>query len=339
VPEGKRTLPVLPAAVDKAQRVLRKGLRFAKVYVEHSVSSEWFEPVATPRASFETTNVCNAKCVFCANTVMERRKQMLDMGLFQKAVAELVAMGVETVDFNVTIGDPLLDKRLLERARLVRSHAQFKTLGFVTTLQWLHLHDIDEFFDAGFTWLSLSIVLSGRERYKEFFGVDCYDQMLSNLVTLIETNERRGRPMVLMFSIKPTPEERSAIVNHPDFIRIQGLLGDVNLSQCVEAQGMYVDDWGGSVTLPHYLKKRPIIPRPFRPCRFLYTGLMIYSNGNVGACNCRDYEANSDLILGNLANDSLESMWNGEHLQALRSGWRKRNAVPNICKTCRHYVY
>jgi radical SAM protein with 4Fe4S-binding SPASM domain len=324
--------------VQRGARVFRKGSRMLRVYIEHSFSKEWFQPVAVPRASFETTNVCNAKCVFCANTVMQRRKQMLDMALFKKAVDELVTMGVTEIDFNVTIGDPLLDKKLLERARYVRQHPQFKTLGFVTTLQWFHLFDFDEFVDAGFTWLSLSITLSGREKYKEFFGVDCYDKMLENLTSLLEKNQRRGNPIGLVFSIKPTNEPRGAILEHEDFKRIAAL-APVDLEQCIESTGAYVDDWGGAVKLPPHLKRRPLIPRWYRPCRFLYSGLQIYSNGKVGACNCRDFEADSDLILGSIEKDSLEQLWNGPQLQAMRDNWRRRNEQPNLCRTCRHYVY
>jgi len=35
---------------------------------------------------------------------------------------------------------------------------------------------------------------------------------------------------------------------------------------------------------------------------------MVYSNGKVGACACRDFEASSELILGNVADQSLEEM-------------------------------
>jgi len=44
----------------------------------------------------------------------------------------------------------------------VRAYPQFQTLGFVTTLQWLHRWDLDDFFASGITWLPVSITLSGR---------------------------------------------------------------------------------------------------------------------------------------------------------------------------------
>src|SRR5690606_15204621 len=138
-----------------------------------------FTVPAVPRLSLETTNICNAKCVFCANTVMERRKQPLDLALFEKTVDDFARMGGRDIDFNVTIGDPLLDPQLLARARYVRRYPQFTQLGFVTTLQWLHRFSLDEFFASGITWLTVSTTLSGRDTYRAFFQVDKYDQMLA----------------------------------------------------------------------------------------------------------------------------------------------------------------
>jgi len=121
------------------------------------------------------------------------------------------------LDFNVTIGDPLLDPLLLERARYVKSFPQLGPSGFVTTLQWLHRWDMDEFFDSGIGWLSISITLSGRQTYKDFFGVDKYEQTLKNLLLLIEENKKRDGKIEFAIYVKPTDEPFDQVVNHPDF--------------------------------------------------------------------------------------------------------------------------
>lgn len=317
---------------------MKRGASFVGRYVAGYFEPGRFSAKAKPKLSIETTNICNAKCVFCANTVMTRRKEPLTMQTFRKTVDEFAAMGGTEIDFNVTIGDPLLDPSLLERARYVRGYPQFATLGFVTTLQWLHRFELDAFFDAGFTWLSISTTLSGREKYREFFQVDKYDQMLANLRRLIAENERRRRPLALYIGLKPTDEPMEAVISHPDFRAIDALV-EQDLEATVRADGFYVDDWIGAVQLPAYLKKRPLYPRAFRPCRLLYSGLMVYSNGKVGACACRDFDASSELILGNVGEHSLESMWEGPQLASLRRDWRTKNAVPDICQSCRHYLY
>lgn len=319
--------------------LVKKAFAFAVRFTEGYFEKGRFTPPTIPRLSVETTNVCNAKCVFCANPVMQRKKEPLELTKFKKAIDEFAKLGGTVVDFNATIGDPLLDPNLLERARYVKQFPQFETLGFVTTLQWLHRYELQEFFESGITWLSISTCLSGREKYLEFFGVDKYDQMLRNLISLIEANDAKGKSMGIHISLKPTNEPMTAVLNHPDF-RLVDAMVDQNLSQsAVDEAGVFVDDWLGAVSLPPYLKKRPLYPRAFRPCRLLYSGLMIYSNGNVGACSCRDFEASSELILGNVEANSLGEMWNGPQLTNIRSNWKSKNQVPDICKSCRHYLY
>jgi radical SAM protein with 4Fe4S-binding SPASM domain len=322
----------------QSMRFLRRGVRFVIRYVTSYYDPKRFVPPEIPDLSIETTNICNSKCVFCANPVMNREKEPLSMELFKKSVDEFVAMGGTQICFNVTIGDPLLDRQLLERARYVKSKPELKDNGFITTLQWLHLFDLDEFFDARFTWISVSTVLSGKQSYIDFFKVDKYDQMLKNLVLLLNENKKRGNPMHVGVDIKPTDESVEQIINHPDYQLIKQLTG-YDLDERVRSRSFHVDDWIGAVKLPAYLKKRPLIPRPYRPCQLLYKGLMVYSNGNVGACSCRDFDANSDLILGNVKDRSLQDLWNGEKLASLRSNWLAKNEVPNICQSCRHYLY
>jgi radical SAM protein with 4Fe4S-binding SPASM domain len=315
-----------------------KAAKFAHRYTRGYFERGRFTPRAVPKLSIETTNICNADCVFCANSKMTRRKEPLSFEAFTKTVDEFAAMGGTQIDFNVTIGDPLLDPKLLERARYVRRYPQFGALGFVTTLQWLHRWNLDEFLASGITWLSISITLSGRETYKAFFGVDLYDRTLNNLVTLIRENEKCGRPLGIHIALKPTDEPIEKVVQHPDLLLLDTMV-DQDLVAEARGTNVYVDDWIGAVTLPAYLKKRPLVPRTFRPCRLLYTGLMVYSNGKVGACACRDFDASSDLILGRVQGEPLEQIWRGDVLARLRKQWRTRNAVPQICQSCRHYLY
>jgi hypothetical protein len=163
-------------------------------------------------------------------------------------------------------------------------------------LQWLHKHELDALIDT-FTWIGVSIPLSGRESYKKFFGVDKYDAALGNLRKLLGAIKVKNANFYVGITLKPTDENDEAILGHPDFIEINNLMGG-GLEQQVRDRTFFVDDWQGAVQLPAYLKKRPLYPRAFRPCSMLYSKLMVYSNGKVSACSCRDFEANSELILG-----------------------------------------
>jgi radical SAM protein with 4Fe4S-binding SPASM domain len=262
--------------------------------------------------------------------------ESLKPDLFESAVTQFSDMGGTSLDFNVTIGDPLLDKRLLQRARFAKSK-NITGLGFVTTLQWLHIHSIKEVVEL-FDWISVSTTLSGRDMYRSFFRVDLYDRMLTNLKLLIQAKKEWNPEFNLHIAIKPTDEPVGAVVNHPDFMEINRLHSQ-DLKKILSSRSIYVDDWSGNVKLPSFLKKRPLIPRFRRPCRFLYETLHVHSNGKVAGCACRDFNADSQLILGELSKNTLKEIWNGVVLNKIRSEWRSRNCVPRICKTCRFYQF
>lgn len=315
---------------------IRHAVRFSLRYVFSPLRPGQWSPRVAPEISIENTSVCNSRCVFCPNGIMQRPRKAMNMDVFKKAVDEAIQMGSRDIDFFVTIGDPLLDPQLLERARYVKANQQVQDMGFNTTLQWLHLFDLDEFFRCGFTWVTVSTTLSGREEYRSFFGVDKYDQMLANLVALLKENNRRGNPMIVEIGIKPTPEPRENILNHPDFQFVQSLTHQ-DLAAVVKREDFFVCDWGGSVQLPSYLRPLPLWPREHRPCFRLFRGMMLFSNGKVGACACRDFEATSELILGSVGERSLPEMWNGQQLAQIRSDWRTGKKIPGVCQKCRSY--
>lgn len=268
---------------------------------------------------------------------MKRHREHLDMLLFKKVVDEFVALGGFDISFTPVIGDPLLDPYLLERVRYVKQFPQIKSLGFVTNLQWLHRFDMEEFFNAGIDWLVVSTTLSGPEKYFEFFGVDRYEQTIKNLIKLVEENEKRGNRIRITISLNRTDEKNNEIVTHPDYKRVKSFAekGVITMPKT----GLCVDDWLGYVQLPAYLKRRPLYPRLFRPCWLLYAGLVVFCNGKIGVCACRDFEANSELILGDIKSTTLREVWEGEKLANIRSNWRNKNKIPNICKRCSYYVY
>ena len=318
--------------------LISRSFHVAMRFIEFTFDKSHFIYELVPKLSVETTNICSSKCVFCPNAIMKRPREHLDMMLFKKAIDEFVKLGGTIVSFNTTIGDPLCDPYLLERARFVRGYSQIKSLGFVTNLQLLHKYNIDDFFNSGINWLAISITLSGKDKYREFFGIDAYEQTLNNLIMLLKTNQRYNNKIKVVIDIKPTNERIVDRINHPDFQLVNSLTKQ-DLVALVERMSYYVDDWVGACKLPRYLKNRPLYPRFFCPCRLLGNTAIIFSNGKVGACSCRDFNADSELILGSLKENDLSELLQSDKRYRIFSDWLKYNKVPNLCRKCSHYLY
>ncbi len=50
-----------------------------------------------PLLSIETTNACNARCVFCGYRFMQRPKSIMDMDLYKKVVNDYAECGGRNV--------------------------------------------------------------------------------------------------------------------------------------------------------------------------------------------------------------------------------------------------
>jgi len=269
---------------------------------------------------------------------MQRKAESLQMDLFKKATDDFIGMGGSNLDLNPCVGETLLDPCLMERLKYLKQFTQIKSLGFFTTLQWLHKFDLGEFLDSGITWLMISVMLLGREKYDDFFGVDLYQQTLENIVDLIKANNQRQNKIKISFSLKTGIDPLEKTADHPDFKMVDALLKGELLKE-LNNTGLTVHDFCGQIELPHYLSKRPLYPRYLRPCEFFYKVLKVFSNGRIGVCVCADFETNSELTLGDIRKDSLSDIWNGEKLAELRDMWRKQNIIPSLCKRCSNYAY
>ena len=70
----------------------------------------------------ESTNICNAKCVFCPRDDMERRQGIMDMALFTKIVDECAALGIEHVRMH-NYGEPFVDRAARRQGALRQAAA------------------------------------------------------------------------------------------------------------------------------------------------------------------------------------------------------------------------
>ena len=69
----------------------------------------------------ESTNICNAKCVFCPRDDMERKQGVMDMALFRKVADECAALGITHIRMH-NYGEAFVDRQLVEKVRYAKSH-------------------------------------------------------------------------------------------------------------------------------------------------------------------------------------------------------------------------
>lgn len=279
----------------------------------------------------EGTNICNARCSFCAYPQMKRPKATMSMELFCSAVDQYLALGGTEVDLTPIAGDPLVDKHLLERLDHLDAHPRRPRFHFYTNAILLTPDKRERLlgYDERFR-LFCSLSAFDRDSFRQVMGVDRFDEVVANLRGLIEEKARLGSAVGL--HIWARPARGGAAGGFWDYLQEARDRGVVTLEVIPD-----FDNWGGLVSAQELERSgRPAIPAPEHrgPCLRLLTGPVVLADGRVAACCCRDLEAS--LIIGDLNKTSLREILSGPELKGYLAR-QARGDFPEACAACTRY--
>src|SRR5579864_8387439 len=112
-----------------------RSVKFKKLAKHHITPEELFaHRHLEPSTGLVTgvTNICNAKCTFCAYPKVVANKTLqtgvMSFEVFKKAVDEWAAVGGQSLDLTPVVGDPLVDPGLLDKVEYAVNRARIKTV-------------------------------------------------------------------------------------------------------------------------------------------------------------------------------------------------------------------
>lgn len=280
----------------------------------------------------EGTNICNARCVFCAYPQMERRKQTMSMDDFRRVVGQYLEMGGRHVSLTPIVGDPFVDKHMFERLDHLMALEQVSGISFYTNAilmtpekserllayaSKLHVHVSWGGFDAA-TWNTI-------------MGVEKFEAARDAVLALLELKERTGSKLRFTLALRCPDSNRTGELHEKlEAYRKRGLVE-------IAPMGDY-DSWAGKVK-PEELAKVGLVPRemPYKrgACELLFTKPVVLADGRVNACACRDVEA--ELIVGNINEEPLGKIWAGARITELIER-HERGDYPEVCQRCTYFV-
>lgn len=145
--------------------------------------------------SIETTNICNANCVFCAYQYQERTKGIMPMELFKKVIDEYANSGGCSLGLTPTVGDPLVDPKLLERISYARAHPEITRIGMYTNMILLKRFTTEALVESGLTHLIVSTSGFDEAMYERIYRSKQYGTVFFNIKDFAEANNRAGKPV------------------------------------------------------------------------------------------------------------------------------------------------
>lgn len=291
-----------------------------------------FRPGIRPAELFiEGTNICNARCAFCAYPQMERPKVTMPMDTFRSVVDQYLKLGFHEVDLTPIVGDPFVDKFLFERLDYLSARRERLGFHFYTNAILMKPALMPRLAAYG-ERLTIYCSFGGfdRETYHAIMGVDKFHEAVANIRDLIETKVRTGSRINIGVNLRvPVGTERGPFWEY--------LLGR-QAAGVVRIHGVEdYENWGGKIT-DDALRAVGLVPKPPAPregvCYRLVTGPTVLADGRVNACCCRDVEAS--LIIGDARKTPLIEIFSGPEIRALIDR-HERGDFPDVCKTCTQY--
>lgn len=270
----------------------------------------------------ETTNICNAKCVFCAYPKMKRKHERMDNDIFSKVLEFLSGYPLSTLAMTPIMGDPLTDPIISTRIRALKK-AGVNGIFFYTNGILLKNISIESLITSGISRILVSGNFGNANDYMAVFGVDQYDNMLKGLLALLETNKRLGDPVDIEIVLRVPTNKTRQNVGYP-FHEI-----DRHIKR--QPRDKFFN-WGGRVELPDGYNN-VASPKITTCCSEFYRRMHILSSGNITPCACADVDG--DLTFGSVRDGRLVDVWRNGALKATRDSFP--NNPPEVCKKCNTY--
>lgn len=286
------------------------------------------------------TNVCNAKCVFCAYPRAVERKNLqagvMRFDIFKKAVDEWTALGGDSIDLTHTVGDPLVDPGLLDKIEYAKNQAGIKHVMLTTNGILLNKNETyKSLVDFGVS-VFISTQGSDRETYEKVYGVKQYDEVISGVRNLLAYNREKGEPAQIVIRFR-NAQKPSEIIHSQDFIQhIKPYLSD----RVRHNFTVHFDNWGGLIEesdMQGAMRLRKPVARVDVPCSALF-GFLIRYDGSVRLCGCRFNKSDMDeMIVGNIRRQTLMEISASDRAWRIIAGFYS-NKRPEACLACTLYI-
>jgi len=257
----------------------------------------------------ESTNICNAKCVFCPRDEMHRRQGIMTFELFRKIVDECVELGITHVRMH-NYGEAFIDKQLVEKVRYAKQKG-IQEVGVISNGSLITEAVARGMIEAGLDAINISVDAAGKEVFEATRLGLKYDKVIANIERLVRMRTASGkrRPkLILSFVRQNNSADEQAFIEHWRAIADKVHITDLH-------------NWAGTLNTESDVNY---------PCYRPWLTFTVLWDGRVSLC-CADFDGK--IILGDLNTASIRDIWNAEPYRDARRQ-HLESGGPDICRAC-----
>jgi Radical SAM superfamily/Iron-sulfur cluster-binding domain len=266
-------------------------------------------PLLPEIVQIESTNICNAKCVFCPRDEMHRRQGIMTFDLFRKIVDECAELGITHVRVH-NYGEPFVDRELVEKVRYAKQKG-IREVGMISNGSLITEPVARGMVEAGLDAINISVDAGGKEIFESTRVGLKYDKVIANIERLVRIRAEQGkrRPkLILSFVRQNNSLDEQAFIEHWRSIADKIHITDLH-------------NWAGT------LHSRSDVNYPcYRP----WLTFTVLWDGRVSLC-CADFDGRT--VLGDLNSSSIRETWNSEPYRNVRRQ-HLESGGPDICRSC-----
>ncbi len=306
------------------------------------------KPIA---AQIEITNVCNLKCKMCAHSIEEwkdrRKLEHMSLENFKLVIDRLPF--VQSALIN-GVGEPLMNPHLVDMINY--AYKKGIVTHFFTNAMLMTEEIAFKLVNArGLTNINVSIDGGTQESYERIRAGAKFDVVCANLKRLIEIRNGLGRTKpyitVFMVAMHRNINEIPLLVNTVSKlgvtrVRLHGLLehydteGDALSAEDVKSLEEYRKAAAEqNVTLVYGgdMLERLNNEERVRECREPWKFFYVNASGWINPCSDSFYDKTT--YMGNIFQNTLEEIWNGEAFIKFRN--ELKTGMPDVCRRCPKY--
>jgi hypothetical protein len=257
----------------------------------------------------ESTNICNARCVFCPRDEMKRRQGVMDADLYRKVVDECAALGIRHVRLH-NYGEPFVDRHLSEKVAYAKQRG-IAEVGVISNGSLIDEQVARDVIEAGLDAINISVDASGREVFESTRVGLKYDKVIANIERLVRIRGELGRThpkLILSFVRQDNSEDERAFIDHWRTIADKIHITDLH-------------NWAGTLNRESDVRF---------PCYRQWLTFTVLWDGRVSLC-CADFDGR--VVLGDMRSSSIREIWEGEGYRQVRRE-HLESGGPAICRAC-----
>lgn len=291
-------------------------------------------PLKTPFTIYvDPSSVCNFKCSFCCHSLKEELKEMgfepriMSFEFYKKIIDQAKEFPDKVKMLCLFLnGESLINKKLTDMIEYARASNIAERI-FLTTNGSLLTKELNRnLIDAGLNEILISIEALNAKLYRKIAGVDVdFNKLIDNISDLYH-NKKDCKVFIKIVDMAINTDEEVK-----QFHYMFDNICDLAYIEPVVPVFEGVDY--SNIKLPKENRMNKHVDVCTRP----FFTMTVHPNGNVGCCIV-DY--NEQIVLGNIEEQSLLTIWNGEKLNDFRiTHLKKQRTSINICRQCTSPYY